>query len=83
MNNKQQTAVEWLVDNLHYLHSTKWDDIVEQAKEMEKDMHHQQNMLINLLASTDQKVGWLARIKWKTGSLLLNNGKNGKRKTGL
>jgi len=38
MNNKQQTAVEWLVDNLHYLHSTKWDDIVEQAKEMEKDM---------------------------------------------
>ena len=38
MNNKQQTAVEWLVDNLHYLHSTKWDDIAEQAKEMEKDM---------------------------------------------
>jgi len=34
----KQTAVEWLVDNLHYLHSTKWDDIVEQAKEMEKDM---------------------------------------------
>ena len=37
MNNKQQTAVEWLVDNLHYLHSTKWDDIVEQAKAMEKE----------------------------------------------
>ena len=33
----KQTAVEWLVDNLHYLHSTKWDDIVEQAKEMEKE----------------------------------------------
>ena len=32
----KQTAVEWLVDNLHYLHSTKWDDILEQAKEMEK-----------------------------------------------
>jgi hypothetical protein len=36
-NNKQQTAVEWLVDNLHYLHSTKWDDIVERAKAMEKE----------------------------------------------
>ena len=32
----KQTAVEFLVDNLHYLHSTKWDDILEQAKEMEK-----------------------------------------------
>ena len=32
----KQTAVEWLEDNLHYLHSTKWDDILEQAKEMEK-----------------------------------------------
>ena len=34
----KQTAVEWLADNLHYLHSTKWDDILEQAKEMEKEM---------------------------------------------
>jgi hypothetical protein len=32
----KQTAVEWLVDNLHYLHSTKWNDILKQAKEMEK-----------------------------------------------
>ena len=32
----KQTAVDWLVDNLHYLHSTKWDDIVERAKAMEK-----------------------------------------------
>jgi hypothetical protein len=32
----KQTAVEWLADNLHYLHSTKWDDILEQAKAMEK-----------------------------------------------
>ena len=31
------TAVEWLIDNLHYLHSTKWNDILEQAKEMEKE----------------------------------------------
>jgi len=33
----KQTAVEWLADNLHYLHSTKWDDILQQAKEMEKE----------------------------------------------
>ena len=33
----KETAVEFLVDNLHYLHSTKWDDIIEQAKEMEKE----------------------------------------------
>ena len=33
----KQTAVEFLADNLHYLHSTKWDDILEQAKEMEKE----------------------------------------------
>ena len=33
----EQTAVDWLVDNIHYLHSTKWDDIVEQAKAMEKE----------------------------------------------
>ena len=37
MSNKKQTAVDWLVDNLHYLHSTKWDDIVEKAKAMEKE----------------------------------------------
>jgi predicted Zn-dependent protease len=35
----KQTAVEWLADNLHYLHSTKWDDILEQAKEMQKEQH--------------------------------------------
>jgi hypothetical protein len=33
----KQTAVDWLADNLHYLHSTKWDDILEQAKEMERE----------------------------------------------
>ena len=33
----KQTAVEFLVDNLHYLHSTKWDDIIEQAKLIEID----------------------------------------------
>jgi hypothetical protein len=31
------TAVEWLIDNLHYLHSTKWDDILIKAKQMEKE----------------------------------------------
>jgi hypothetical protein len=33
----KQTAVDWLADNLHYLHSTKWDDILQQAKAMEKE----------------------------------------------
>jgi hypothetical protein len=33
----KQTAVECLADNLHYLHSTKWDDILEQVKEIEKE----------------------------------------------
>lgn len=32
----KQTALEYLVENIHYLHSTKWNDIIEQAKEMEK-----------------------------------------------
>ena len=32
----KQTAVEFLIDNLHYFYSLKWDDIVEKAKEMEK-----------------------------------------------
>jgi hypothetical protein len=31
------TAVDWLVENIHYLHSTKWNDIIEQAKEMEQE----------------------------------------------
>jgi hypothetical protein len=33
----KETAVDWLADNLHYLHSTKWDDILEQVKEIEKE----------------------------------------------
>lgn len=32
----KQTAVEFLADNFHYYYSTKWNDILEQAKEMEK-----------------------------------------------
>jgi len=31
------TAVDWLVENIYYLHSTKWNDIIDQAKEMEKE----------------------------------------------
>ena len=33
----KQTAVEWLIENIYYLHSTKWNDIIEQAKAMEKE----------------------------------------------
>jgi hypothetical protein len=40
----KQTAVEFLADNLHYLHSTKWDDIIQQAKEMEKEQMHSEYM---------------------------------------
>lgn len=32
----KQTAVEFLADNFHYYYSTKWNDILEQAKELEK-----------------------------------------------
>lgn len=32
MAEKQQSAVDWLLDKLHYLHSTKWDDITQQAR---------------------------------------------------
>ena len=33
----KQTAVEFLLDNMHYFTSTKWQDIIQQAKEMEKE----------------------------------------------
>ena len=33
---EKQTAVDWLIENIYYLHSTKWNDIIEQAKAMEK-----------------------------------------------
>jgi hypothetical protein len=32
----KQTAVEFLVDNLNYYYSPKWNDMLDQAKEMEK-----------------------------------------------
>ena len=34
---EKQTAVDWLLDNIHYLHSTRWKEIIEEAKEMEKE----------------------------------------------
>lgn len=34
---KDITAVDYLLDNLHYLYSTKWDDIVEKARELHKE----------------------------------------------
>ena len=33
----KQTAVEFLIDNLHYSTSTKWKEIIEQAKAIEKE----------------------------------------------
>lgn len=32
----KQTAVEFLIDNLHYYYSTKWNDILKEAKKIEK-----------------------------------------------
>ena len=36
LKRNKMTAVEFLADNFHYYYSTKWNDILEQAKEMEK-----------------------------------------------
>ena len=49
----KQTAVEWLIENVHsdaFIHAyeiAEWIDIFEQAKEMEKE--RQKQMLIGLL----------------------------------
>lgn len=32
----KQTAIDFLIDNFNYYYSTKWNDILEKAKEMEK-----------------------------------------------
>jgi hypothetical protein len=33
----KQTAVDFLLDNMHYSTSTKWQDIIDKSKEMEKE----------------------------------------------
>lgn len=33
----KQTAIDWLLEQTMYLRSTKWPDIVEQAKAMEQE----------------------------------------------
>ena len=33
------TAVEWILEQTMYIHSTKWPDIVEEALEIEKKQH--------------------------------------------
>lgn len=37
----QQTAVQFLLENIHLLHSLKWNDVIEQAKEIEKEQSMQ------------------------------------------
>ncbi len=34
---KQQTAIDWLVENLYYILKTEHYDIIEQAKQIEKE----------------------------------------------
>jgi hypothetical protein len=41
----QQTAVDYLIDNIHLLHSTIWNEIIEQAKSMEKEQITQAHLL--------------------------------------
>jgi hypothetical protein len=45
-----QTAVEWLIEQTMYIRSTKWPDIIEQAKAMEKE----QIILANEDCSTNE-----------------------------
>ena len=33
------TAVEWLLEHDYLIRSTKWPDIIEQAKAMEREQH--------------------------------------------
>jgi len=33
------TAIDWLLEQTMYIRSTKWPDIVEQAKAMEQQQH--------------------------------------------
>ena len=37
MEQRKQTAVEFLIDNIYLLNSLKWNDIIDQAKQMEKE----------------------------------------------
>lgn len=34
---KQQTAVEWLVEQVFGKHTYVWNDVIEQAKQMERE----------------------------------------------
>ena len=72
MNNKQQMAVEWLVKELNqkidFIPLDKWDmirDIIQQAKEMEKEKHEKFNKFLNdekQLGISDLKT--IERIQW-------------------
>jgi hypothetical protein len=46
------TAIEWLLEHDYLIMSTKWPDIVEQAKEMEKEQiiesHEQAYIKMNM-----------------------------------
>jgi len=49
----KQTAVEFLVDNLNYYYSPKWNDMLDQAKEMEKQQQgYREEEVENIMAET-------------------------------
>jgi len=77
-NNKQQTAVEWLAEQMEILHYDYWAEHIskdeknqrlkqlkEQAKEMDKEKHEKFNKFLNdekQLKISDLKT--IERIQW-------------------
>jgi hypothetical protein len=68
----KQTAVEFLVDNLNYYYSPKWNDMLDQAKEIEKQQQGYSEELIQLelliksqeeLILTNEGIGYLKGLK--------------------
>jgi hypothetical protein len=61
---KQQTAIEWLFDNVYMAHS-ELSEKLKQAKEMEKEKHEKFNKFLNdekQLGISDLKT--IERIQW-------------------
>jgi hypothetical protein len=69
-NNKQQTAVEWLIEQLRNNENIRWRgtniiELGEQAKEMEKEKHEKFNKFLKdekQLKISDLKT--IERIQW-------------------
>ena len=60
MENKIETAVEYLLENIHLINSTKWNDIIEKAKAMEKD----QIICARMNGMTDNELSYINAEKY-------------------